>query len=463
VRGWPLWQLPVLPRLYIIAVSAAAAVAAVIAAVGLSFQGRQLLLFAVLLCCGLGSVEATRRIDYSQGGIVRDLLTVWCLPVAILLPPFYALMVPGPLLALTQLRVHRGIVYRRVFSAAAIGLAYAAASWAFRSLPLPVGGPSPGEAGHAAVWCLAVAGCDVLAWSINNTLITAAIKASDRTARARELFSREALYGDYLQWTVAVLVTLAAAISPLLLAFAWPTVLLQRRFMMHKQLVSRTRIDEKTGLLNMAAWEREATAAITRAVRTGAPLAVAIIDIDHFKAVNDSYGHLAGDSALRAVSGRFTQMMRAGDLVGRFGGEEFVLLLLDAGTDVAYRIAERLRLSIANSAISVDAPGVVDAINVTVSIGVATLNHANCRTLTDMIAAADLALYQAKRDGRNRTFAVTDTTPPAPLAGSQPDAGASGEIGADPPPVGGTGSAPGNIRALCPRSPLDRAPVLTSD
>jgi hypothetical protein len=156
-------------------------------------------------------------------------------------------------------------------------------------------------------------------------------------------------------------------------------------------------------------------------------------------------------------------MMRAGDLVGRFGGEEFVLLLLDAGTDVAYRIAERLRLSIANSAISVDAPGVVDAINVTVSIGVATLNHANCRTLTDMIAAADLALYQAKRDGRNRTFAVTDTTPPAPLAGSQPDAGASGEIGADPPPVGGTGSAPGNIRALCPRSPLDRAPVLTSD
>ena len=302
MRGWPLWQLPVLPRLYVIAVSAAAAVAAVIAAVGLSFQGRQLLLFAVLLCCGLGSVEATRRIDYSQGGIVRDLLTVWCLPVAILLPPFYALMVPGPLLALTQLRVHKGIVYRRVFSAAAIGLAYAAASWAFRSLPLPVAGPSPGEAGHAAVWCLAVAVRE--AGPSEPPKLELFLKAS-KSEQSREPFAHPLHQGS-------------AGRLQRRRRFAWPTVLLQRRFMMHKQLVSRTRIDEKTGLLNMAAWEREATAAITRAVRTGAPLAVAIIDIDHFKAVNDSYGHLAGDSALRAVSGRFTQMMRAGDLVGRF-------------------------------------------------------------------------------------------------------------------------------------------------
>src|SRR5215472_19098373 len=183
VRGWPLWQLALLPRLYIIAVSSAAVVAAVIAAVAMSFQWRQLILFAVLLCCGLGNVEATRRTHYTQGGIVRDMLTVWCLPVAVLLPPFYALIVPVPLMALTQLRVHRGIVYRRVFSAATIALAYAAASWAFRSLPPQVAGPSPGNAGHAALWCLVVAGCDVLAWLINNMLLAVAIKVSDRTAR----------------------------------------------------------------------------------------------------------------------------------------------------------------------------------------------------------------------------------------------------------------------------------------
>src|SRR5215471_21601761 len=435
VRQWPLGQLPALPRLYVIAVSVAAVVATVIAAVSLSFQWRQLLLFAILLCCGLGSVEATRRFEIPQGGIVRDMTTVWCLPVAILLPPFYALIVPGPLLALTQLRVQRGVVYRRVFSAAAIGLAYAAASWAFRSLPPQVAGPSPGNAGHAALWCLVVAACDVLAWLINNTLLAVAIKASDRTARIRELFSLEALYGDYLQWTVAVLVTLAVAISPFLLALVGPTVLWQRRFMMHKQLVSRTRIDSKTGLLNAAAWEREATAAMTRAVPASPPLAVAIVDIDHFKAVNDSHGHLVGDKVLRAVSDRLRLMTRPGDLVGRFGGEEFVLLLLDAGPSVAYRIAERLRLSFADGPISVDAPGarVTVTVPVTVSIGVATVNNTTDRTLTDMLAAADSALYQAKEAGRNRVFAVTETSPPAPLPDGQQDVMASGEMEADPP------------------------------
>jgi diguanylate cyclase (GGDEF)-like protein len=460
VRGWPLWQLPLLPRVYIIAVSSAAVVAAGIAAVETSFQWRQLILFAVLLCCGLGNVEATRRTHYTQGGIVRDMLTVWCLPVAILLPPFYALIVPAPLMALTQLRVHRGIVYRRVFSAATIALAYAAASWAFRSLPPSVTGPFPGQASHAVQWCLAVAACDVLAWAINNTLIAAAIRSSDPTARIGELFSREALSGDYIQWTVAVLVTMAAAISPVLLAFAWPTVLVLRRGMMHKQLVSRTRIDPKTGLLNAAAWEREADAAITRALRDGAPLAVALVDIDHFKAVNDQHGHLAGDEVLRAISGRFTKMLRAGDLAGRFGGEEFALLFLDAGAADAHRIAERLRESIAQSPISVGAAGPgdraaarVDTVTVTVSIGVATLDRGTRMTVTDMLAAADSALYRAKDAGRNRTFAVTDTSPPALLAGRQGDAMAPGEVEAGPPNAGGVSSAQGNIRALGPGSP----------
>ncbi|MBO0814073.1 MAG: GGDEF domain-containing protein [Actinobacteria bacterium] len=429
-------------------------VAAVIAAVGMSFHWGQLILFAVLLCCGLGNVEATRRTHYTQGGIVRDMLTVWCLPVAVLLPPFYALIVPGPLMALTQLRVHRGIVYRRVFSAATIALAYAAASLAFRSLPLSVTGPSPGQASHAVRWCLAVAACDVLAWAINNTLIAAAIRSSDPTARIRELFSREALSGDYIQWTVAVLVTLAAAIGPILLAFAWPTVLVLRRGMMHKQLVSRTRIDPKTGLLNAAAWEREADAAITRALRDGAPLAVALVDIDHFKAVNDQHGHLAGDEVLRAISGRFTKMLRAGDLAGRFGGEEFALLFLDAGAADAHRIAERLRESIAQSPISVGAAGLVDTVSVTVSIGVATLDSGTRLTVTDMLAAADSALYRAKNAGRNRTVAVIDTSPPAPLAHGQQDAMASGEMEAGPPDAGGAGLAPGNLGSLSPGSPF---------
>src|SRR5215813_7098252 len=87
VRGWPLWQLPLLPRMYIIAVSSAAVVAAAIAAVGMSFQWRQLILFAVLLCCGLGNVESSSRTHYTQGGIVRDMLTLWSHRLAVLAPP----------------------------------------------------------------------------------------------------------------------------------------------------------------------------------------------------------------------------------------------------------------------------------------------------------------------------------------------------------------------------------------
>ena len=84
--------------------------------------------------------------------------------------------------------------------------------------------------------------------------------------------------------------------------FAVPTVLLVRRFMMHAQLLALARVDTKTGLLNASTWEREAETEIARAVRTESPLALALVDIDHFKLVNDTYGHLAGDKALRAVT-----------------------------------------------------------------------------------------------------------------------------------------------------------------
>lgn len=408
-REWPLARLPTPLRYYIIAVPAAAVWVAAIMTPLTSFQGRQLAECAILLGCGLASVEATRRIDYTQGGLVRDLLTVWCLPVAILLPPFYALLVPFPLLALTQLHVHRGVVHRRVFSAASIGLAYTCASWAFRSIPGAIAGPVPTFGRHAVTWGIAVAACDLLAWLINNSLILIAIKGSDPTARARDLvYNREAIFADFVQWNLAVIVTVVAAVSPWLLSFAAVAVCLQRRFMMHAQLVSRARMDAKTGLLNAAAWEREATAEIARAVRARTPLAVGLIDIDHFKAVNDTYGHLTGDEVLRAIGRTLTETLRPYDLVGRFGGEEFAFLLPHTSSGDAAVIAERLRGRIGELPVpaSPDSPSAF--VRVTVSAGVVTLT-ASRRELTDLLAAADASLYAAKQQGRNRICVVTDT------------------------------------------------------
>ena len=167
------------------------------------------------------------------------------------------------------------------------------------------------------------------------------------------------------------------------------------------------RTDTKTGLLNAAAWEREAVDEIYRAVRTGSPGALALVDIDHFKVVNDTYGHLVGDKALRAVADALRSQLRAYDLAGRFGGEEFAILLPHAREADALNVAEKIRSHIAAMSIPVgDDAASGPCVTLTVSAGVATLDGES-RELTDLLAAADAALYYAKEAGRNRTHIIT--------------------------------------------------------
>ena len=110
-------------------------------------------------------------------------------------------------------------------------------------------------------------------------------------------------------------------------------------------------MDSKTGLLNAGTWEREAASEVARAVRTRSPLALVLIDVDHFKMVNDLHGHLAGDKALRAIAHVFRIFLRDYDLAGRFGGEEFAVLLPQTSAADARHIAERVRLHIAETPI----------------------------------------------------------------------------------------------------------------
>ena len=227
------------------------------------------------------------------------------------------------------------------------------------------------------------------------------------------LLARESVQNDVAELCVAVLVTLGIAISPLTIFFAFPFVTLLQRSVRHAQLVNATRIDSKTGLLNAGTWEREAASEVARAVRTRTPLALVLIDVDRFKLVNDLHGHLAGDRALRAIAHTFRIFLRDYDLAGRFGGEEFALLLPQTSAADARRIAERVRGHIAAMPISVnDTPG-AEPLQITVSIGVAALgltwDSATGNQLTDLLAGADRALYQAKNAGRNQVWMVTDT------------------------------------------------------
>jgi diguanylate cyclase (GGDEF)-like protein len=202
---------------------------------------------------------------------------------------------------------------------------------------------------------------------------------------------------DLTETCVGILVTIAGALSVLLLCVALPPVVLLQRSLMHQQLKAAARTDAKTGLLNAATWQREADAEIARAQRHGEQLAVLLADVDHFKKVNDTHGHLIGDEVLRALGSELRRQVRESDLVGRFGGEEFVILLPGTAAEEACRIAERLRRGA--GLVQVLTGGT--AVNVTLSVGIAILGR-HGQDLFELLAVADLALYRAKNTGRDR-------------------------------------------------------------
>jgi diguanylate cyclase (GGDEF)-like protein/PAS domain S-box-containing protein len=153
--------------------------------------------------------------------------------------------------------------------------------------------------------------------------------------------------------------------------------------------------DELTGIANRRAFMNQLQREIAGAAEYGWPLTVALFDVDHFKSVNDRYGHAVGDRVLQQVARRASGIVRAGDLVGRVGGEEFGIVMPGASAEDASRVAERLR-----EAMSVVDPDEVGLPNVTVSIGIAARDRQ--RDATTLLAAADAALYSAKDAGRNR-------------------------------------------------------------
>ena len=409
VRSWPVWRVD--PRWLVVFIVSVVVLDG--GAIGASasmtvVRPGQLLLFGLLLTSSLLTVEMTRRAG-ENAGFILDVYAVWELPVAILLPPVYALLVPIPRFVMMQWRGRKIQVYRRVFSAAAIGLSYGGASMVFHAANEGILSHISRADARMAAWILTVAVCAVVHWAINRSLVLTAIKASDPAASVREMaLSREPLHNDATELCVAVLVTLCVASSPLTIAFALPFVTLLQRSQRHAQLLSDSRFDAKTGLLNAGTWEREAGNEVVRADRTSTSLAVALIDVDNFKAVNDTHGHLAGDVALRQLARTIKIFLREYDLVGRFGGEEFALLLPQTDEQDARRVAERMRAHIADMPIDVGGAAGSKIIRITVSIGVAALSTTGSQ-LTELLATADAALYRAKHAGRNQVWVTTDT------------------------------------------------------
>lgn len=401
VRGWSLWRLPASARAYVLIIEWL-----YLAAIAVGFSRTNLTLsnwwtFAALSGCAMLSIEGSLRLVWRRPRHDRsnDLMAVWTLPVALLLPPLFAALVVIPVEAFFYFRVMRRAPVKFAFNVSAIGLGgFLAASvrQAVTSSHYPVdvaalvGG---GSVLLATLLCVVVrqGAISLIAARLFAFLQPGTtVRVHLGTAEDAGVIAAEACTG--------VLVAIAAAASPVAVLLAVPPVLALQRALLVAEFREAARTDAKTGLANSGYWREVAEREIARARGGRESVAVLLVDIDHFKDVNDRFGHLTGDDILRAVATALTDGLRPRDFVGRFGGEEFVVLLTGSDLEQARQAAERIRSHVAD--VKVEATGRAQTVGVTISIGVAAFRESG-HSVHELLDAADTALYAAKRAGRN--------------------------------------------------------------
>lgn len=192
---------------------------------------------------------------------------------------------------------------------------------------------------------------------------------------------------------------------------------LEKAFALYREATRQAMTDQLTGLNNRRCFDDLSARELAAAKAAGRPLALLLLDIDHFKSLNDTYGHIAGDLALAEVAKAVQQCARVRDVPARMGGEEFAVLCPDTPAEAAMALAERIREAVA--ALRLTDPTAGPLRQVTVSVGVATLRAPDAK-VTDLVARADGALYACKRGGRNQVQleeawdeAVVPAKPPA--------------------------------------------------
>ena len=200
----------------------------------------------------------------------------------------------------------------------------------------------------------------------------------------------------------------------------------QRIIGLQQELERRALQDSLTGVLNRGAISQALDIELRRRSRTQLPAAVVMVDVDHFKQVNDTHGHAIGDDVLKEVARRMAAALRPYDALGRFGGEEFLVVLPDCSPASAYEVAERVRSAVAASPAAVS--GTRSGVAVTVSLGVACIEGYSQETGHSLMNRADAAMYRAKTTGRNRVVmaqgrqAVSAVSLPASATAEKPHA-----------------------------------------
>jgi len=368
---------------------------------------------AVLLVLGVGQAELSARIErmrrWMSGETHINMTSVWLLAGAVLLSPAVVSLLAALLYLHLWIRVWRHVRARPPHRVA-VSTAWAVLSCLAASAVLRVTGLGPLDVGMPSTW--RAAGI-VLTAALVFELANACLAAAGIFLYGRKR-SRQALFGtwsDNALETVTLclggLAALALVYQPVLVLLVLPPLLMLHRSVLVKQLEVAASTDDKTGLLNALAWHDSAQREYSRSIRENRTFGVLMADLDYFKRVNDTYGHVAGDVVLRAVADTLRGQVRDYDVVGRFGGEEFAILLPGATEPGALTVGERIRLAIAAMAVNVPLDGTTaDVDGLSVSIGIA-VHPAAGDTLEKLLLAADTALYRAKSAGRNCVISST--------------------------------------------------------
>ncbi|WP_194240070.1 GGDEF domain-containing protein [Amycolatopsis sp. YIM 10] len=369
-----------------------------------------LVLCAVLAACGLLAGEVSRQVErrrrYFADTPHVNFSSVWTLGAALVLPPVLAAAVAVVLYAHLWWRSDPsgGYVSRFAFNVSNVIVSCSVTAWVAREL-----GALPLDTILTLREVVAI-GLLIAVYFMVNSAVAAATIALVRTDRsARQLlgsFNENIL--EVATLCMGMLAALLLAWHPALVTLLFVPVYALHRTVLLRQFEHAATIDAKTGLLNATAWTTLAQAALDRAQRHQQPVGILMIDLDHFRRVNNSCGHQAGDAALAAVALAIRTAVRGGGdrLCGRFGGEEFVVTLPGASTAEVERIADAIR-----TAINTVNVGDIDALDgwtgtLSASIGGAIYPTAG-QTLDEVLLAADLALFAAKDAGRNRVCVKT--------------------------------------------------------
>ncbi|MFD9890977.1 diguanylate cyclase [Amycolatopsis sp. NPDC059027] len=360
--------------------------------------------FAALLALAVVQAELSRNVERIRRTIADaphiNMTSVWTFGGALVLPAGLAALLAVLVYGHLWLRLWRDMpnrpTYRVVYCAAAVVLsALAAGELVGDRLETGLGG-SVLVVGAALVYTVTNAG-----------IIAISVYLHTDGRSPRSLFG--GVEDNLLEFATLVLggmTALGLLYEPFLVPFVLLPVLVLHRSVLVRQLEVAASTDTKTGVLNARAWHELTQREFAEAAGAKGTFGVLMLDLDHFKRVNDTYGHLAGDMVLKAVATTISEQVRDYDSVGRFGGEEFVVLLPGAPEPDVLTVAERIRHAVQE--LVVDVPGTEPSQEIrglSASIGVAMYPAAG-HAVERLLHVADSALYQAKNTGRNQVVSM---------------------------------------------------------